>query len=267
MNISVIIPTYNRATFLPATLSSVLNQSQRVDEIVVVDDGSTDNTKDVLSQYGVKYLYQANRGVSSARNLGVKNAKNEWIAFLDSDDIWHEDKIEKQIAFHTQNRDILFSHTDEVWLRDSKVVKKPKHHKKPYGNCFVDNLPFCKIGPSTVIIHKSVLEDVGYFDESLKVCEDYDLWLRVLSKYEVGLVDEELVTKTAGHNQLSFDTPMLDIYRVEALQKHIESEYQDEVKKELIRKCNVLIKGAIKHQNLNLKTKYEEFLNSGFNLT
>ena len=132
---------------------------------------------------------------------------------------------------------------------------------KPSGYCFKDNLSSCKIGASTLLLHRSVLDDIGLFDENLIACEDYDLWLRILEKYELGLIEEELIVKNAGHSgQLSFDTPMMDTFRVQALEKHLNSKYKDEVKNELIKKLTILINGASKHKNYKLKEKYTNFL-------
>jgi len=260
LKISVVIPTFNRKGFVQKALESVLNQTVEVDEIIIVDDGSNDNTRENLkNNSSIKYIYQENSGVSSARNKGIFEAKNDWIAFLDSDDIWHEEKIEKQIQLHLQNDSILISHTDELWNRNNKIIKQKHHQLKPSGFCFLDNIPSCKIGPSTTLLHKSILEDVGYFDEELIVCEDYDLWLRILHKYELGYLDEKLITKYAGHeNQLSFSTFAIDKYRIQALEKHLKGEYSIEIKKEILKKCAVLLKGAHKHNNLDIISVYEK---------
>ncbi len=261
MKISVIIPTYNREKLLKRTIDSILHQTINADEIIIIDDGSTDNTKKVIASYNnkqIKYIYQKNQGVSNARNQGIKIAKNEWLSFLDSDDIWEKHKLEKQIDFHTQNPHILFSHTDELWLFNDKVIKQKKHQLKPSGFCFKENIANTLIGASTVMIHKKVLEDVGYFDEELIACEDYDLWLRVLAKYELGFIDEKLIKKIAGHqNQLSFSTKMMDRYRIIALLKHKDSKYKDEIIAQIIKKCDILIKGAIKHNNKEIQEYYE----------
>jgi len=257
MKISLIIPTYNRANLIENTLLSVFNQTIKVDEIIVIDDGSTDNTKQILEQYDIKYIFQENQGVSSARNTGIKRAKNEWICFLDSDDIWEHNKIEKQIAFHIENQHILFSHTDELWRFNEKIIKQKKHQLKPSGYCFKENIPNTLIGASTVMCHKSVFDNVGIFDEELQACEDYDLWLRILDIYELGLIEEKLITKIAGHSgQLSFETPLMDSYRVKALLKHLKSTHKEEVKQELIKRCDILINGAIKYGNDELKHHY-----------
>jgi len=254
MNISVIIPTYNRESFILKAINSVLNQTVKVDEIVVIDDGSIDNTKEILKNFNIKYIYQDNQGVSSARNNGIINSSNDWICFLDSDDIWSESKIEEQINFHNKNKNILFSHTQEEWIMNDKIIKQKKHQQKPSGFCFEKNLSHCLIGPSTVMLHRSILDDIGYFDETLKVCEDYDLWLRILKKYELGLIEKKLIDKIAGHKeQLSFVTPFMDTYRIKSLLKH---KNNDKVKEMIVKKCDILITGAIKHNNHEVEKYY-----------
>jgi len=260
MKISVIIPSYNRAKFILKAIDSILNQSIQIDEIIIVDDGSTDETKELVTSISndhIKYIYQENKGVSNARNIGIKVAKNQWLCFLDSDDIWHENKIEKQINFHQKNTHIFFSHTDELWMFNNKIINQKKHQQKPFGFCFEKNIPNTLIGASTVMIHKKVLEDIGYFDETLVACEDYDLWLKILLKYELGLINEKLITKIAGHeNQLSFTTRLIDEYRISSLLKHKNSKYKDLILSEIVKKCNILIKGAIKHSNKEIEEKY-----------
>ncbi len=259
MFISIIIPTFNRASFLRSSINSILNQTYQKFEIIVVDDGSTDNTKEVIKEFPqIRYFYQKNAGVSQARNLGIKKAKYEYIAFLDSDDEWKKDKLEIQIAFHKQNPNILISHTDETWIRNGKEIKKKNYQSKPQGFCFLENLNFCKIGTSTVLLKKSLLENIGYFDEDLKICEDYDLWLRISLENEIGYINQELVIKNAGHNgQLSFSEFGIDRYKIDSLQKHLDSKFKIEVKKELLKKLNILLKGARKHQNFKILKKYE----------
>jgi glycosyltransferase involved in cell wall biosynthesis len=265
MKISVIIPTYNREDFILKAIHSVLDQTFQADEIIVIDDGSQDNTTKILEPLiqtcKIKYQYQSNQGVSAARNRGIKRAKNEWLAFLDSDDLWHRDKLLEQTKFHKQNPTLLFSHTEEEWIRNHKILKQKKHHAKPQGECFIENLPFCKISPSTVLLHRSILNRVDSFDENLKVCEDYDLWLRILLHYPIGLVPKALTQKISNsQSQLSFDTPLLDSYRIKALEKHLHSYYQDSVKNEIIKKCEILIQGAKKHNNSDILETYTDLL-------
>jgi len=266
MNISVIIPTYNRSEFIEQTINSVLNQTKMPNEIIIVDDGSTDNTYEIIAKLidiypCIKYIKQTNSGVSNARNTGIINSINNWLCFLDSDDIWNENKIEEQINFHTNNPTVLFSHSDEVWKFNTKIIKKKKHQLKPSGDCFLENINNTLIGASTIMIHKSIFEKVGLFDENLIACEDFDMWLRILYHYELGYIDEELIIKVAGHsNQLSFITPMMDKYRIIALEKHIKSKYKKEVINLIKIKCNILIKGAVKYNNQSINDCYTNLL-------
>jgi glycosyltransferase involved in cell wall biosynthesis len=241
--ISTIIPTYNRAEFLPRAIESILNQSLSVDEIIVVDDGSSDNTKDIVSKYPVTYIYKDNGGVSSTRNMGILSSNSEYITFLDSDDEWHKDKIKEQVEYHNNNPHIQFSHTDEKWIRGDKEIKKKGFNLKKEGYIFKESLFNCTIGASTVMIHRDIFDDIGVFDESLEVCEDYDLWLRVAKKYEIGLIPKELITKYAGHEQLSFKYWGMDRYRIIALQKHIDTidiDDKDAVIEEIVKKIKYI---------------------------
>jgi len=266
MKISLIIPTYNRQNHLQNAIESVLLQSCKVDEIIVIDDGSTDNTKELVKNYDIRYIFQKNQGVSKARNVGIKLAQNEWICFLDSDDIWEKDKIKKQVEFHKKNPNVLFSNTDELWIFNGKIIKQKKHQQKPQGVCFEQNLSNTLIGASTVMIHKDIFDNIGLFDESMVACEDYDLWLRILTQYELGLIDEKLIQKKAGHeNQLSFTTKLMDIYRIEALLKHTDSFYKNEVIELIQIKCDILIKGAIKHHNRDIENYYTKLKNLSTN--
>ncbi|MEA1956081.1 MAG: glycosyltransferase family A protein [Campylobacterota bacterium] len=252
MKISVVIPTYNRYEFLKRALSSVYSQTEIPSEVIVIDDGSTDKTSQIQKDFSqIKYFYQKNSGVSSARNLGIQKASFEWVAFLDSDDEWHPHKLKEQVAFHKQNPDILMSYTDERWIRDAKEIKIPKKFKKYGGEIFSECLSHCIIAPSATIVHKSLLEKVDLFDEELEVCEDYDLWLRIAIEHNIGLVDKKLITKYAGHDdQLSFKHWGMDRFRVKALEKLlVENPKQKSIIiKTLKKKYELLLKGAIKHK-------------------
>lgn len=268
MQISVVIPTYNRYEFLQRALESVFSQTYKASEIIVIDDGSTDNTSEIQKDFPqIKYIYQTNSGVSSARNLGILNAVNEWVAFLDSDDTWHENKLQAQVAFHKENSVILMSYTDEQWIRDGKEVNIPKKFKKYGGEIFEKSLEFCNIAPSSVLIHKKLFVEVGYFDESLEVCEDYDLWLRIALKNKIGLIDKKLITKYAGHgDQLSFKYWGMDRFRVLALEKLLtlcdNSKQYELIKQVAQKKYNLLLKGAKKYDKLSEIKKYEKKVKS-----
>ncbi len=251
-DISVIIPAFNRAHTLPRALDSLLAQTHKPKEIIVIDDGSTDDTQAVLTDYpGLNIITQDNRGVSAARNVGVEKASGEWLAFLDSDDEWLPKKLEKQ-WFVICNDDKLICHSDEIWIRNGKRVNPMKKHQKYGGWIYEKCLPLCVISPSSVIIHKSVFADIGVFDEELDVCEDYDLWLRICSKYPILFLDEQLIVKYGGHeDQLSRKHWGMDRFRVIALEKMITSgTLNNEEKKSttdmIIQKCKIIINGMKK---------------------
>lgn len=247
MQISVIIPAYNRATFLERSLNSLLHQTIKPDEILLIDDGSTDETPMICKNYPqVRYIYKENGGVSSARNLGIKNATFEWLAFLDSDDEWLKEKLEKQINFHRKNPKLLFSHTNEEWIRNGKRIKQKAHHRKLRSRDFIRAMGSCLISPSTVMMHRDILKVTGYFDESLRTCEDYDLWLRILRKYEIGFLEESLTIKHGHDMQLSNRYHSMDRERIYALRKHLDSEFHDAVCKEIERRRAIIAQGAIK---------------------
>ena len=225
-SVSVVIPTYNRADLVQRAVRSVLAQTRPADQVIVVDDGSTDETGPLVRiQFGsVDYLAQENRGVSAARNRGIEVATGEWIALLDSDDEWLPEKLERQMACLEQEPDYRLCHTDEIWVRRGRRVNPRRKHAKQGGWIFRDCLPLCAISPSSVLIHRSLFEEVGRFDETLPACEDYDLWLRVCSRWPVLFVPERLVVKHGGHeDQLSSRVWGLDRYRIQALEKVLGS--------------------------------------------
>ncbi len=252
--VSVVIPTYNRRMTLGRCIESVLGQTVAPEAVLVVDDGSTDGTADWVGKTypQVTVIEQENSGVSAARNTGIKNAVTDWIAFLDSDDCWMADKLEKQIGALEMNSVYRLCHTEERWIYRGKerVVAGP--YRKKGGWIFERCLPVCAISPSTVVIHRSVFEEVGLFDESLPACEDYDLWLRITSRMPVLLVDEPLIEKHGGHEgQLSAGWG-LDRYRIRALQKILkEGQLSDDrrllTEQKLKEKCLVFAKGLEKH--------------------
>ena len=228
MNISVIIPTYQRRGLIVRALDSVIRQSLPALEIIVIDDGSTDGTADVVRRDypGVKLLRQPHRGVSAARNHGIARASGEWIALLDSDDEWRPDKLQRQVEALTHNAESGWKvcHTDEVWIRNGARVNPKAKHAKFGGWIFDKCLPLCCISPSSALIHRSVFERVGGFDEALPACEDYDLWLRITRRYPVLLVEQKLVVKYGGHDhQLSRRYWGMDRFRVRALLKLLEA--------------------------------------------
>ena len=270
--ISVIVPTYNRAHQLPRTLDSILCQSCSPKEIIVVDDGSTDETLALMtSEYPeIVFIQQQNTGVSSARNVGIKRASGDWIAFLDSDDEWLPKKLEIQMKALYENPEIKICHTNEIWIRNGKRVNPKKKHGKFGGWIFQKCLPLCCISPSSVIIHKSIFKEIGLFDYSLPVCEDYDLWLRITARNPVLYIEEPFLIKYGGHeDQLSKKYWGMDRFRIKSLEKIISSRVLSELdenaaKKMLMEKIYIFIQGAQKRGNLKevkkFKEQYSEFL-------
>ena len=267
-NISVIIPTYNRAHILPRALDSVLAQTQLPIEIIVVNDGSTDGTKSVLSNYpGLKIIDQQHSGVSAARNIGLEHTNGEWIAFLDSDDEWLPEKLEQQWAAIC-NDDKLICHTEEIWIRNGKRVNPMKKHQK-YGEYIYEKcLPLCVISPSSVMIHQSVFNDIGVFDESLEVCEDYDLWLRICSKYSTLFIDEPLIVKYGGHeDQLSRKYWGMDRFRIQAMEKilsfgELSAEDEKATVDMIVQKCEIIINGMQKRGKDDEAKEWQEKMKS-----
>lgn len=273
MDVSVIIPTYNRATTLVRSLASAINQSVPPREIILVDDGSTDRSEILVRRQfpQVRYLKQPNLGVSRARNCGIAAARGEWIAFLDSDDEWLPGKLAAQMGALQREPFSRICHTDEIWLRCGKHLNPMKKHQKRGGLIFQHCLPLCVISPSAVIIHRSVFQHVGAFDEGLPVCEDYDLWLRICALYSVLYVPERLLIKHGGHSdQLSQGYWGMDRFRIRALEKILRSRDLCDADRaaaleELLHKINVFLAGAEKrnkhHEVRNYTRKRQHYRN------
>ncbi|MBM4328137.1 MAG: glycosyltransferase [Deltaproteobacteria bacterium] len=252
--VSAIIPTHNRASVLERAIGSVFAQTFQDYELIVVDDGSTDSTQDLLAGYQGRLvaLRQENRGAAAARNLGVRHAGGELVSFLDSDDEWLPEKLRRQIDLFRAGDDTFVCHTDEIWHRDGKNVSQKVKHAKQGGRFFERALELCLISPSSVIISRALLDRVGWFDESLPAAEDYDLWLRLTAFYPVHFVAEPLVIKHGGHeDQLSRVTPAIDRFRIKAILKLLDrddlrSDYRQAAIRELARKCEIVASGCEK---------------------
>ena len=259
MKISVIIPTYNRKKTLARAIPSVINQSLSPFEILIIDDGSNDGTEEWVKEnfQNIKYIYQNNHGVSSARNLGIENAYGDWVAFLDSDDEWLPNKLYEQVKAIDSNPEMKFFHTNEIWIRNGVRVNQMKKHKKYGGYIFEKCLDICRVSPSSVLIQKEVFDNIGIFDESLRVCEDYDLWLRITSKYPVVFLDIPLIYKYGGHaDQLSKVNDGIESYRIQSLEKIIKSGFLSDEQKvkavnALVNKMKIYSKGLEKRKKLD----------------
>ena len=268
--VSVVIPTYNRWPFVGDAVDSVLAQSYTDFELIIADDGSTDDTATQLVKFGsrLKLLRQTNRGAASARNFAVNEARGRYLAFLDSDDLWLPKKLEIQINFMERNPSVQICQAEEIWVRNGVRVNPKAKHRKPSGDIFARSLELCLVSPSAVLMTRELFCRVGGFDESLPVCEDYDLWLRIAVDSAVPLITQPLVIKRGGHaDQLSRSTWGLDRYRVMALQKLLSSNLEvgqrSLVFAVLRRKIAVLASGARKRGKLREADAYESIL-AGF---
>ena len=250
--VSVIIPTYNRASVLKEAIDSVLAQGFHDFEIVVVDDGSTDNTPEILESYQqICVVRQDHRGVSAARNTGIARAAGRLITFLDSDDLWLPGKLSAQVAFFNTHPDSLICQTEEIWIKNGIRVNPKKRHRKYSGMIFERCLELCIVSPSAVMMRRFLFDEIGRFDETLPVCEDYDLWLRVACRFPVYLIDAPLVIKRGGHPDQLSRRCCMDRFRIHALKKILEndllsSRQYSAADAALRKKCAIYAAGCLK---------------------
>jgi len=264
MRISVVVPTFNRAHTLPRALDSILCQCQPATEVIVVDDGSQDDTGDLIRRRypQVHYLRQPHGGVSSARNRGIDAADGDWIAFLDSDDAWLPDKLAAQRTALGEHPNSRLCHTQEIWIRHGRRVNQMDKHAKSGGYIFRACLPRCVISPSAALLHRSLFDALGSFDEDLPACEDYDLWLRICATEPVAFVPEPQIRKYGGHaDQLSRKHWGLDRFRIRALEKIIGSGRLDAGDRAaasamLVLKAGILAAGARKRGHVERAAYY-----------
>jgi glycosyltransferase involved in cell wall biosynthesis len=268
-SVSVILPTYNRSMQLREAVQTVLSQTQLPFELIIADDGSTDGTGDYVQKMNnvgmVHYLRIPHCGMpGKVRNAGARLAAGEYLAFLDSDDLWKPEKLARQTNFFEGHPEIRICHTGETWQRGEKIVSQAGQKHKRSGNVFADALMKCIIGPSTVMMRRELFEEFGGFREHLEIAEDYELWLRVTAKYPVGYIDEPLVIKRGGHaDQLSEKYGQIEIFRIKALllnleEGHFEGEQRRLAAKELVRKCRIYAQGCDKRGKDQEARRYRE---------
>lgn len=251
--VSVILPTFNRAWTLRNAIDSVLSQDYALIELIVVDDGSSDNTQELLASYKNKItvLTQENKGVSAARNAGIKKSSGKFIALLDSDDAWEKKKISCQVDFFNRNPDALICQTEEIWIRNGKRVNPKNKHKKLSGMIFEPSLNLCLVSPSAVMMKRKLFDIKGFFDEAFTVCEDYDLWLRVSSTLPVFLIDKPYTIKRGGHKDQLSGLHSQDKFRIRSLSELIASgnltlDQTTKAKIVLKKKCMIYGNGCLK---------------------
>lgn len=273
LDIAVVIPNYQRLSLCKEAIRSVCNQSLAPREIIVVDDGSSSELQEQIRSFceqqqqsfsgQIEFLpLNQHLGMPGAvRNTGIRQASCEWLAFLDSDDLWLPDKLEKQLASITATEGkILVSHCRESWHRypnggaaPFQIVSQRKQKQQRSGWVFHDALHKCIIGPSTLFLHRSCFEQLGYFHEGLELAEDYEFFLRLTANYEVTYHPEELVIKRDQlAPQLSHKYPYIEPFRIEALEIFLDS--QNPICKEyylacidaLLRKLKIMQEGLYK---------------------
>ncbi|MEF3697324.1 glycosyltransferase family 2 protein [Desulfolutivibrio sp.] len=254
VTVSAVIPTFDRAAMVSEAVASVLSQCGAELELVVVDDGSTDDTPAVLvgiSDSRLRVAATSNRGVAAARNLGASMARGRYVAFLDSDDTWLPGKIERQLAYMAASGHAV-SQTQEIWVRGGVRVNPRRVHLKKDGDFFRQALRLCLVSPSSVMIDRDYLRQVGPFDEGLAACEDYDLWLRMLLRGPIGLLDEALTVRRGGRpDQLSARFVGMDLFRIKSLAKILATEkmspwHRDCMEEELVCKVRIYANGCCK---------------------
>lgn len=253
--VSVIIPTFNRAQKVLRAISSVLSQTFNDFEVIVIDDGSIDDTADVLAEFKDRIIvirHPENLGVSAARNSGINASRSAFISFLDSDDYWLPEKLEVQVGYFRENPDAVACQTEEIWVRNGVRVNPRKKHIKPSGDIFKRSLKLCVVSPSAVMIRRDIFDEAGLFDEDFPVCEDYDLWLRIGCRYPVYLINRYMLVKEGGHpDQLSSMLKGMDRFRIKSMVKLLQAgclnkDQTSEVQRELKNKCRIYGNGCIK---------------------
>ena len=266
LQVSVVLPTYNRGWIVAQAVDSVLDQTYGNVELIVVDDGSIDDTPQLLSAYGdrLRTIRQENRGVSAARNAGIRAAGGDLIALLDSDDAWLPGKVTAQVDFFQAKPDALICQTEEVWIRNGVRVNPGKRHRKEAGMIFERSLALCLVSPSAVMMRRSLLDEVGLFDESLPACEDYDLWLRIAWRYPIHLIDQPLIVKRGGHADQLSRMPELDKYRIQSIARLLDSGclspgQQEAATAMLKTKCAIYAQGCRKRGRLEEAEHYEHW--------
>jgi glycosyltransferase involved in cell wall biosynthesis len=254
VRISAVIPTHNRRERTVEAVESVLSQTLRPDEVIVVDDGSTDDTPSAVARFGdaLTLIRQEHSGVSAARNRGIGASSGDWLAFLDSDDLWEPGKLQAQMKALDTHSDYRIVYTDEKWIKDGRYRNQGKRHAKHSGWIYERCLPLCIISPSSVLVHRCVFDTVGLFDDQLPACEDYDMWLRVCARFPVLYLPEKLTVKRAGDWPQLSAQHSLDRYRIIALTKILEggalSHWQRPITLDMLReKVLIYARGCRKH--------------------
>jgi len=206
--VSVIMPTYNRAEFIGKAIDSVLAQDYKHLELIIIDDGSTDDTKEIVESYlsdKILYYYQDNSGQSVARNNGINHANGKYIAFLDSDNIYNPGKISTQVAFLNENSEYQVIYGDDEFIDENGNTFSTKNMQRYSGFIYDKLLINNIISHNTVMARKYCFEEMGGFNEFLSVADDYELWLRFSTRYRFYYMPVLFVKYRVMENQISTD--------------------------------------------------------------
>ncbi|HBC47709.1 MAG TPA: hypothetical protein DEO84_02180 [candidate division Zixibacteria bacterium] len=234
--ISVIIPTYNSAVYIEEALKSIFEQTYQDFEIIIVDDGSTDNTRQILRKYGerIQYIFQANGGPSSARNNGIRKARGKYIAFLDADDRWLPTKLQKQLSIFERNNTIGMVTTGACSF-DEKGVFGYSTNKRAtlmQGNIARNIFLHSNIGTPTVLVKKEVFDKIGLFEENIRQSEDDNMWIRIAANYDVELIDEALIQVRNHPSRMTLNRTEL-LESVQASIDLLKTKYGEKVRRSI----------------------------------
>lgn len=226
--ISVIIPSYNAARYVAEAVESSLDQTLPPLEVIVVDDGSTDETGEILRRYGdrIRLVRQPNGGLPNARNRGIRESRGDLIALLDADDVWVPDKLEKQWRRLRDHPDAGLVHSDFLYWFTEGDEKVPSNglNRERSGQCLGKMFLGNGVNSSTALIRRACLDRVGLFDESLRACEDYDFFLRFARHYEFAYVDEQLALYRQHASNMSADPLLMLTHELRVLRKGLQAD-------------------------------------------
>lgn len=262
--VAVIIPVFNRQQLLKRAVNSVQKQTFKDFECIVVDDGSdTPLHYTIENDSRFKWLrLSVHSGVSKARNAGVSATSAPVITFLDSDDEWRPEKLERQLTYMRHNPQYRIIQTQEIWMRKGIRINPPMTHIKKSGTIFAASLQRCMITPSSVCMYRTLFNEYNGFNESLPACEDFDLWLRITARYPIGLIDDTLLIRYGGReDQLSASIPILDRFRVRSMLQllyhgNINDHQRFLLQNQVVYKATILSNGYKKRGNYDASEKY-----------
>jgi glycosyltransferase involved in cell wall biosynthesis len=228
--ISVLIPCFNTAHYLGEAIQSVLAQTHPADEIIVIDDGSTDNTAQIAAAFAprIQYIYQPNAGLSAARNTGIKIATGQYIGFLDADDLWHPDFLATLTDLLERHADWGAVYAGNLFIDARGKLLSQSVHKviaaQRLHDALVDDIFF---PPCAVLVRKTALDAVGLFDESLRACEDWDMWLRISAQYRFGSTSQTLALYRRHGSNMTGDLARMQENMLAVVRKHFGAEPSD----------------------------------------